>query len=95
MAYEEKIQRNGLVHHIVMEGREHLSVSGVEDVESFDETGIVMITSQGTLVVRGNELRIGKLNLEGGELSVEGTIDSLTYEEDLRERGGLFSRLFR
>ncbi len=82
-------------HHILLEGRGQLSISGVEEVESFDDTAIVMSTSQGVLVVRGEELHIEKLSLDGGDLRVEGTVDSLTYEEERRERGGFFSRLLR
>ena len=48
----------------------------------------------GHLVVRGEELHIEKLSLDGGDLRVEGSIDSLTYEDGGRGRGGLFSRLF-
>ncbi len=82
-------------HHILLEGRKQLSISGVEEVESFDDTSIVMATSQGLLVVRGEDLHIEKLSLDGGDLRVEGMVDSLTYEEDVRERGGFFSRLLR
>lgn len=81
-------------HRLELSGRERLTVTGVEDVERFDETGIVMSTSAGMLVIAGEELHIGKLALEGGELHVEGRIDSVTYEEDTGGRGGFFSRLF-
>lgn len=81
------------VHRLELSGREHLLVSGVEDVERFDETGIVMSTSAGTLVVTGEGLHIGKLSLDGGELHVDGRIDSISYEE-LSGGGGFFSRLF-
>ena len=53
-------------HRLELVGRERLTVSGVEDVERFDETGIVMSTSAGTLVITGEELHIGKLSLDGG-----------------------------
>ena len=68
--------------------------SGVEDVDRFDETGIVMSTTAGTLVVTGEDLHIGKLSLDGGELHVDGRIDSVTYEDQGQSRGGFFSRLF-
>ena len=84
MQYEEKKTRpEAAAHHVILEGRERLSVSGVEDVESFDESAIVMNTCEGTLVVRG----------EG--LQVEGSVDSLTYEDAGGERGGFLARLFR
>ena len=79
-------------HQLTMEGRERLTVSGVEDVERFDENVIVMSTSVGTLVVSGERLHIGKLSLDGGELHVDGSIESLCYEDTARG-GGFFSRL--
>ena len=79
-------------HRLELVGRERLTVSGVEDVERFDETGIVMSTSAGTLVITGEELHIGKLSLDGGELHVEGRIDS--YEDQPSGRGGFWGRLF-
>jgi YabP family. len=81
-------------HRLELEGRERLTVSGVEDVERFDDTGIVMSTTAGVLVVTGEELHIGQLSLEGGELHVDGRIDSIAYEEQGESRGGLLRRLF-
>ena len=81
-------------HRLEINGREHLIISGVEDVERFDETGIVMSTPAGTLVVTGEDLHIGKLSLDGGELYVDGRIDSVTYEDAPSGHGGFFSRLF-
>ena len=86
----------GAPHHIMMEERSSLTVSGVSDVERFDENEIVMSTSKGTLVVTGENLHIEKLSLDGGDLKVEGDIDALTYEVSRRERsGGLLARLLR
>ena len=96
MQYEEKKLRSEAAdHHVILEGRESLSVSGVEEVESFDENTIVMNTCKGTLGVRGEDLHIEKLSLDGGDLKVEGTVDALTYEDDGRERGSFLARLFR
>ena len=78
-------------HRLELTGREHLTVTGVEDVERFDESGVVM---SGILVVTGEELHIGKLSLEGGELFVDGRIDSVSYEDAPARQGGLLSRLF-
>lgn len=81
-------------HRLELEGRERLTVSGVEDVERFDENSIVMSTSAGTLVITGEDLHIGKLSLDGGELHVDGQIDALTYEDQGTGKGGFFGRLF-
>ena len=39
-------------HRVSLEGRSSLSVSGVVDVERFDENEILLSTSQGMLSVR-------------------------------------------
>ena len=90
MPYEEM---RPVGHHLVLEERESLTVSGVEEVESFDENTIVMVTVQGVRIVRGEELHIEKLSLDGGDLKVEGMVESLSYEETERSRGGFLSRL--
>lgn len=82
------------LHRLELEGREKLTVSGVEDVERFDESAIVLTTSEGVLTVTGESLHIGQLSLDGGELSVDGRIDTLSYEEAAAPRGGLLRRLF-
>ena len=91
MAYETGQQ---LYHRVELEGRDKLTVSGVEDVERFDENCIVMSTCVGELVVTGEGLHIGKLTLDGGELHVDGHIDSISYEEPAAGRTSLLSRLF-
>ena len=85
---------NYAAHRLELEGRERLTISGVEDVERFDDTGIVMTTTAGVLAVTGEGLHIGQLSLEGGELHVDGRVDSISYEEDDGGRGGLLRRLF-
>ena len=94
MTYEAKSKAD-MPHNVIVEGRERLSISGVEDVESFDEESIVIYTSKGMLIVKGADLHVEKLSLEGGELAVEGTLHSLRYEEESKEKGGLFARLFK
>ncbi|MFR4561845.1 MAG: YabP/YqfC family sporulation protein [Flavonifractor plautii] len=89
MGYDEGRLTPEAAHHILLEGREQLTVSGVEEVESFDENTIVMVTAKGTLVVRGEDMHIEKLSLDGGDLKVEGAVDALSYEDDRGGRGGL------
>lgn len=82
------------VHRVELLGRESLTVTGVEDVDRFDETEIVMNTAQGVLTVTGEGLHIGRLSLDGGELHVDGRIETLAYEDAAAARGGLLARLF-
>ena len=80
-------------HRLELDARRTLHISGVENVERFDGSGIVLVTTEGLLVIEGEELHIGSLRLDGGELLVEGRIDALSYETAPVERG-LFRRLF-
>ena len=70
MSIGEKAPAPPPAHRIVLSDRQHLAVSGVEGVESFDEATIVLTTSEGSLIVRGEGLHIEKLSLDGGDLLV-------------------------
>lgn len=92
MPYDEM---NMLQHRLELISRERLIASGVEEVERFDETEIVMRTAAGTLVVGGENLHIGKLDLDGGALHVDGSIHSLFYEDrTAAQQGGFLRRMF-
>ena len=95
MAFETEHVRNISDHRVTLEDREQLTVTGVEEVESFDESTIVMVTVRGALVVRGSGLHIEQLSLDGGQLRVEGDVESLTYEDDAGGHTGIWGRLFR
>ena len=94
MAFVDDRARPEMGHHIILEEREQLVVSGVEEVESFDEGTILLTTVQGGLEIPGEGLHIEKLSLDGGDLKVEGRVNALLYEADRGSRsGGLLSRL--
>ena len=83
-------------HNIILEDRKNLMVSGVSDVDSFDEESVVLFTELGELTVSGGNLHMNKLSVETGEVTIEGEIDSISYrDEAVRPSGGLFGRIFR
>ena len=83
--------------NIVLENRERLSVTGVIEVESFNEGCVVANTELGLLIVKGAKLHVSKLNIESAELGVEGSIASCEYssKEASRSKGSFFARVFR
>lgn len=96
MAMPEEKKTVRKVHNIIIEDRKSLTVSGVEDVDSFDEQTVVLFTELGELTVRGSDLHMNKLNVETGEVSIEGEIQVLSYQDETpRSSGGIFGRIFR
>ena len=103
MPYEEALRKPGRIavaaaakpHLLTLDAREKLSISGVEEVESFDEQEIVMRTVAGGLVVTGEGLSVSRLNVENGDVSVNGRIDAVRYEDPSEERRSLWTKLFR
>jgi sporulation protein YabP len=94
MISEEK--RTGfLPHNCILEDRRTLSVTGVNDVDSFDEQTIVAVTDLGELTIRGEKLHITRLSLEIGELQVEGNIASLSYTDVAPKSTSLWGKVFR
>ncbi len=81
-------------HSLIVENRRTLTASGVSNVDSFDEQTIVAYTDLGELIIRGSQLKINKLNIETGELTLMGDIISMSYSEN-KPVGGFFSRLFK
>ena len=79
-----------------MENREKIAVTGVIDVISFDEDVIVSETEMGVLIIKGENLHVNSLNLEKGEMDIDGSVFSLNYEEKGHsERSSLFGRIFK
>ena len=80
-------------HRLTLDGRSRLTITGVLEVESFDEESVALVTARGALLHRGQGLHVQMLSLEGGQVSVDGSVDSLSYEDPV-PAGGFFARLF-
>lgn len=88
----------GKAHKIVLSNRKNGSLSGVLDVISFDVSEILLETEQGMLHIKGRDLHVNRLNLEKGEVDVEGAIDALTYSQvpaGMKKNEGFLSKVFR
>lgn len=99
---EEKRQSNKVrteqMHNLILENRKKLSVSGIEEVESFNEEEIILRTSSsGVLVIKGKCLHINKLNVDTGDVNIAGEITNMDYvDESSKVKGpSLISRLLR
>ena len=78
-------------HDLTLRQRQKLALTGVTEVVSFDETAVVLQTDLGTLMVHGQGLQLKQLSTDGGQVSVDGSISALVYEEP--RQGGWLRRL--
>ena len=82
-----------LFHNILLENREKLSITGVDDVNSFDEKQIVAQTKMGYLTIKGSLLHIHKFNQ--GDLNITGKIDELVYSKKRVKHLNFLERVFK
>lgn len=85
---------NSIEHRIILRERKYLDITGVVEVERFDEEEIVLKTQENELKIEGKGLKIGTLSVDGGALKVEGEVKSILYEEGKVEKNGVFRRFF-
>ena len=67
-------------HNIIMNDREIIKITGIIDVISFDDLMVIADTERGVLIIKGSDLHVNQLNLDSGELGVDGEINSISYE---------------
>lgn len=97
MIEDKKVQKPK-VQNLILENRERLNISGVINVESFNDESVIVDTELGVLVVKGIDLHINKLNIDSSELGIEGEIVSCEYSDRDGSRnkgGGFFARMFK
>ena len=82
-------------HNLILKDRAQLTLSGVTDVDSFDENVITVYTDFGELTVKGEGLHISVLNVDTGEMSIDGYVSSLVYLENQPKSTSFLSRVFR
>ena len=79
-------------HNLRMEGRAHLMMDGVLDVDTFDDGSVTVKTALGPLAVEGEGLHIKQFDADGGNLVIEGKISALVYLRAEEKKRGLFGR---
>ena len=96
---EETKRLDRKAHKVSIDERQRLTVTAVEDMDSFNENEVIFLTGAGMMTVTGEDLHISRLNLDDGTIVIEGTIESLDYadHEELRMAGkrGLFGKVFK
>lgn len=100
MIVDERKNNNlsaGMMQNLILENRTKLSLSGVNDVLSFDDQVIIMETELGMLTIKGDNLKINKLSIDTSEVIIEGEINTLAYSEHGHSKSdsGILSKIFK
>ena len=80
--------------NVILNNRKTLSLTGVKDIGKFDEHDITVFTAQGPLRISGNNLKIGNLCTESGNLNLTGSINSLSYTDSKDIKNNILKKIF-
>ena len=95
---ESEMNLSASNHSVSITDRKLLSISGVKKIDSFDNEEFLMDTTMGYIIIKGHGLEIIKLDTYQGNVSIKGTLDSLSYVEKgskKEESDSLFTKLFK
>ncbi|MFC2948836.1 sporulation protein YabP [Virgibacillus sediminis] len=93
---KENLNRTHTDHSVKLNNRKNLEITGVKEVDSFDNEEFLLETVMGYLIVRGQNLQLKNLDVGDGVVSIKGRIYELSYVDEQQEKAkGIFSKLFR
>lgn len=93
---DKKVNKIITSQNIIMENREKISITGVIDIHSFDDELVLAQTELGILTIKGDDLKMNKLNLDNNELIVEGQIVAVAYSDVNQEKSkGFMKKIFK
>jgi len=89
--------KSNVIQNLILESREKLNISGAIDVLSFDDQIVIIQTHLGLLTVKGEDLRISKLNIESEEVIIDGDISTMSYSDKSydKKESGFLSKIFK
>lgn len=95
---ERKSINTNIIQNLILENRGKLTISGVNDVLSFDDQVVVVETELGLLTIKGENIRVNKLSIDTSEVILEGEISYLAYsdkDEQKMKSASLLSKIFK
>jgi sporulation protein YabP len=97
MELKKDIKTEEKKSNLSLENRKRLALTGVIEVISFNETVIMLNTSLGSMTIKGDSLRMNKLDVQNGEVMIVGTINSCIYSgaEIKKDNESILKKLFK
>ncbi len=88
------MDENFVLHNIIIEERKKVNLSGVKEVVSFEDETIVLLTTKGRMIIKGENLHIIQFDTKTNDLIAEGKVNAVAYQSQ-EGKNGLLSKLFR
>ncbi len=97
MEAKKEIKIEDKKSNLMLENINKLTMSGVIEVINFNENQILLNTHVGTMILKGQELKMNKLDVQNGEVVITGKVDSFVYTSDKGKanKDSIMSKLFR
>ena len=97
MEVKKEIKIEDKKSNLMLENRKRLIINGVIEVINFNDSQILLNTDVGTMIVKGQELKMNKLDVQNGDVIITGKVDSCVYTNDKSKdkKDSIISRLFR
>ena len=85
------------IHRVLLENRKKAVITGVQEIHSFNENEVLLLSAAGKILLKGEQLHVRNLNLEKGDAEVEGRVDSLSYltRNAHKKDESILKRMFR
>lgn len=81
--------------NIIIEDRLKMTVTGVEQVENFNDNTITLVTVNGGMTIKGEGLNISKLNLDDGNVKIDGKVNGVAYTSRDATPKNIMGKLFK
>ncbi|KMT22046.1 sporulation protein YabP [Clostridium cylindrosporum] len=83
-------------HSIKLDARKKLELTGVVEVISFSEESVTLETCMGGLLIKGSNMKVSVLNVENGDMCIDGFINSLAYvSKDKTKKESILKKMFK
>ena len=93
----ESISNNYGSHEIKVVDRGMINLTGINKIISFDNEEFLMESNMGTILLKGENLEIVKLDTHDGNLKIKGKLFSFAYIENMKKNKeeSILTKLFK
>ena len=89
------METTNMNHIIKLVERKNIVISGIKRIINFDDKEFSLESNMGDIVIKGSGLEMIKLDTIDGNVSIKGTIDSISYTVSNKDKESLITKLFK